>query len=101
MINKIREWLHAHKIYDSDTFVVAAPAMHQEDTNSVKARVRRAFEAQREQINARARVAHSCDNPLDCTKIPCFVFTPDIIRKTSTMKIPKKRRTNLSMLKTD
>lgn len=98
-ISKIKEWLYAHKIYNSDTPIVNHPAMVQEDTSSVKARVRKAFDAQREQINARAKVAHSCDNPIDCTKMPCFIFTPDAIKKTSIVKIPKKRRTSLDMLK--
>lgn len=101
MINKIKAWIHAHKIYDSDTPIVVIPATHQEDTNSIKSRVKRAFESQKQQMNARALIRHQCKEPDICTKIHCFEWEPDKIRKVSTVRIPKKRRTNLEMLKSD
>lgn len=99
MFNKIKMWIHTKILHDADVTPVVAPAIHQEDTQSVKARVRRMFEEQKKQMNMRAKVAHgpTCESPDICTKNPCFVFQPDKIVETSIVEIPKSRRTHVSM----
>jgi hypothetical protein len=97
MIRKIKDWLYARKIYGSDINTIVGPATVQEDTNTAKARVRRAFQEQRLQIDMRALVAHHCKEPDLCSKTDCWKFVPDKIVKTSVVKIPKKRRTHVSM----
>lgn len=77
---------------------VTPVATHQEDTNSVKARVRNMFQSQKQAL-AGGLIAHGpkCEDPGSCKKNPCKVFEPDKIISSEVVEIPVHRRTHVSM----
>lgn len=91
MRNKFKELLYRYKIYNAQLPLATTDDLPaQEATESVSARVGRAFAQQNQRINSMARVAHHCDDPLSCTKTNCWSFVADSIIDTSI--VPLKTR---------
>lgn len=57
-------------------------------------RIDNVFKEQQDQLKTRALKPHdsACMDPLFCSKSPCFVYAPDIIVKTTTVKAITKRQ---------
>lgn len=82
MFTRIKEWFKKKQIIQDEIIVTPAPT-HQVDEREIAARkrVKKAFEAQRFQMQSRAMKAHdpSCLDPLLCKKRVCFKWQSDKI----------------------
>jgi hypothetical protein len=78
MLKKIKEFLSRKRIVNQDiVFTPIKPTMTQE--NPIVTRVKEAFKQQKHEMQLRALVPHSCDDPLNCERNPCWKFEPDKI----------------------
>jgi hypothetical protein len=76
------KWLQNKTRYSASSENIFTPSL-QEDPRTQESikKTRKAFEAQQEQMSARALKQHAadCPDPWTCTKSPCFKWEPDKI----------------------
>jgi hypothetical protein len=82
MFKKIKEWFKFKSIVNNSV-IIPTPIVHEIDTRDIETRkrVKKAFEAQTAQMQARALKAHdpSCKDLDNCKKRKCFKSEPDKI----------------------
>ena len=96
MISKIRKWISNKRLIrslDAGGIVPSAfSPVAQEDIralNDVKS-FNKSFDAQQQQMQARAMVAHESDcDVISCTKVSCFKWSADKIVRKSTVKMKR------------
>lgn len=83
LLSRIKEWLKGRVIVSDDGIIPVPTSTHQVDQRDIETRkrVKKAFEAQKAQMEARAMKAHdvTCGNIQDCKKKKCFKWEPDKI----------------------
>jgi len=81
MLKKIKTVLAACRIIRADNPIMVCSPIDttQQDVETLARikRVRKMFEAQQAQMNARALQPHSCKDPLSCQKSKCWKWKPD------------------------
>ena len=96
MLSKISNWLKSKRLIrsiDAGGIVPSAfSPVAQEDLraiNDVKS-FNKSFDAQQQQMQARAMVAHEPDcDVISCRKKSCFIWSPDKIVRKSTVKMKR------------
>ena len=81
MFKRIKDWFKSKQLIHSE--IVPLVPKHQVDQRDIETRkrVKKAFEAQAQQMQSRAMKAHdaSCVNVETCKKKKCFKWEPDKI----------------------
>lgn len=82
MFQRLKNWFKRKQIIQDEIIVAPAPT-HQVDERDIatRKRVKKAFEAQKQQMQSRAMKAHdpSCGDVQLCKKRKCFKWEPDKI----------------------
>lgn len=96
MLSKIKLWIKSKFIVRDEVIIAPAKeATQQTDVRTLETikRVRKSFEAQQTQMQARAMKAHdpSCKDVVACKKRKCFKFEPDKIVGESYEVSPRKQ----------
>lgn len=91
VLQKLKNWFKNKYLFVDDVIPVSKAASHQVDERTVATikRVRKAFDAQQKQMDARAMKAHdiSCSDIETCKKKKCFKWEPDkIVSEPKEMK---------------
>ncbi len=81
LLNRIKEWFKSKQLIQSE--IIAPTPTHQVDQRDIETRkrVKKAFEAQKAQMEARTMKAHdpSCKDVSTCNKKKCFKWETDKI----------------------
>ena len=93
IFHKIKEWFKCKSIANN-TIIAPDSIVYEVDTRDMETRkrVKKAFEAQEAQMNARAMKAHdpSCKDLDACKKRKCFKSVPDKI-VSETYEVPPRK----------